>query len=943
MAYNNILKFFDVILPEQGYYFCAGLETSNKKFIHQTSCNSKEALAEKCWQIVSDGYDTSYAFSSFDNKKRKCKETVRVTKVIAIDIDCGPNKHYDTQISAIEAVCNFNKALNLPYPLFVNSGNGLHVYWLLEEELKPKDWNPLVAAFGRAVQDKGLNIDKTLVNGAQFLRPIGTFNRKGGLEKPVELFKTPVNPQRKSVLIYKDRLSAYYESKKLNSYDLATGNAHKIAMECNQVRKCLEDADTLEYPLWFELIGVAKYCNNSEDVAILWSKSHPQYSRNETLSKLRSWSKPAPLCSTFENIKPARCNKCQYKGRIKTPVQIGIQYEEKVTNKNDLPKNVITSIVLPKPFKRTANGVKVTIDDTDIDVCDFDLYPVNIIKDEYVGYDKAIYSWQDKHGDWQELVLNLARLNENDRNFADRIAEQGILLSSAKQTGIFQQMLRAYTQELLSIQRKIVLYSTMGWKHDYNSFCLGNTILRNNDGKISETKVDLTLDQQKQKIKGYECRGNFDTWLDLTNQLQEDKLFIHMFILGVSLSAPLYTFGGLKGLVVSLCGHTGGGKTLAQYLAQSVYGRPEILHILGEYTPAYLYDKLSEYSNLPVTIDEVTEKLIDKDIGSFIFSVSEGNDKGRLDRSAKAKPVKTWALPVIVSTNFSLHSKLVSSGRQTDGQLARLLELTVPVNNRFAKNSLLGKKIYSTIHENYGYAGKKFIRKLLELGNENLHSITEQSRDLFHKKYGVEFSGHERYWEQAIIYADLSMAMAKKWNIIEFDYTAVTNWILDQLELIRKTVRENKVDSFDIVSEYMSEFGDSHLIVIHTANKDPEYDVNRLPKKNILVRLDIYRRSAGAKFNRGIMMIHRSHFRKWLSHKGHDYNNLTADFIKEKALVPIRNDKASMGKGTPIRLSQNYVIALDLSHSRLSCLLNNTDEYYANISLVKNNKVEQNA
>ena len=44
-----------------------------------------------------------------------------------------------------------------------------------------------------------------------------------------------------------------------------------------------------------------------------------------------------------------------------------------------------------------------------------------------------------------------------------------------------------------------------------------------------------------------------------------------MFTLGVGFSAPLYNFTGLKGLTVSLYGPTGGGKTLAQYWAQSIY------------------------------------------------------------------------------------------------------------------------------------------------------------------------------------------------------------------------------------------------------------------------------------------------------------------------------------------------------------------------------------
>ena len=44
--------------------------------------------------------------------------------------------------------------MSLPKPMIVYSGNGLHVYWVLTEELEPQDWKPLANAMKQAALDK---------------------------------------------------------------------------------------------------------------------------------------------------------------------------------------------------------------------------------------------------------------------------------------------------------------------------------------------------------------------------------------------------------------------------------------------------------------------------------------------------------------------------------------------------------------------------------------------------------------------------------------------------------------------------------------------------------------------------------------------------------------------------------------------------------------------
>ena len=66
--------------------------------------------------------------------------------------------------------------------------------------------------------------------------------------------------------------------------------------------------------------------------------------------------------------------------------------------------------------------------------------------------------------------------------------------------------------------------------------------------------------------------GHLADWATATSVLDRANLLGHMFAVTVSMSAPLYKYTGLNGLVVSLAGRSGSGKSLAQLWAQSVWG-----------------------------------------------------------------------------------------------------------------------------------------------------------------------------------------------------------------------------------------------------------------------------------------------------------------------------------------------------------------------------------
>jgi hypothetical protein len=254
-----------------------------------------------------------------------------------------------------------------------------------------------------------------------------------------------------------------------------------------------------------------------------------------------------------------------------------------------------------------------------------------------------------------------------------------------------------------------------------------------------------------------------------------------------------------------------------------------------------------------------------------------------------------------------------------------MLEITVPQSPIFIRNSEAGRKIYEAIHANYGHAGRIFIKNLLEMGEDGIQAAIAEASDTFQKRYKSRFSGEERYWEQAIVLADLGMKLASEWNLLQFDYRQATEWVLSQIGAIRRTVQENQVDCFDLIAEYMADSADAQVTVMHTAGQKPQPDYGRMPRGDVRVRLDVFRKSAADPFDKGTMMIDRTHFRKWLSVRGADYKSFKQELAVENAIATPKSEKASLGKDTPIKLAQSYVIGFNLTHPRFQSLLENAD------------------
>ncbi len=701
-----------------------------------------------------------------------------------------------------------------------------------------------------------------------------------------------------------------------------------VARKCAQVKWAVENQNEVDEPFWYGLMGVAAFCIDPEATAEAWSNGYAGYDRTETARKLAQWKSNTTgptTCAHFRDARPKGCADCKLKSKIVSPAQLGV--ERKAIEIIGAPDEIAAEVPLPKGYKRTKDGIVVVIDNTDVDVCPFDIYPLGYGKDESLGYEVVRFKWDRPHSGWEELTLRQAYIAAGNREFTTAVADQGIVLNGVAQTERFQQMLRGYMERLRERTAATALSATMGWKNDRTMFSIGTTLLRKaTDGEVEQITTPMASSVSQTSSELYSTKGTLKNWSKLTSVIEKAGMDIHGFTLLAGMAAPLFSFTGLNGLTMSLFGPTGGGKSLAQVWQQSLYGPPSKLLFPAKSTQNAMFARLATHCHLPMTIDEATD-MPDKEVGDFCYWVSQGRDKARLTQNAAERKTKDWATIVTVSTNKSFVGKLTSAGLDADAQMARLFEMFVPVHKLFYDGSDFGRTIHKCLNANYGHAGRAFLAELVRMGPDGVSAAIQTSYTTFAKVYNDnEFIGSERYWEQLVVLCDVAGKIAKRIGIIQFDYHKSVQCALKHMHEGRKLAADNKASASDLVHEYVNSHLDETIIIMHTATVGSSLDLTKEPRNKVSIRFDLRRESVQAQFTSGTVSLVRSHFREWLAAKGSDYMVFIQHLRAINADATPASGRASLGKNTPYKLGQQYIIGVNLSHDDFKCYLSDADQ-----------------
>lgn len=913
--------FLESVLPEGGNYAVFVSSASGKYHKWFTDIPTMEQYMHDAARDC----DVYFALATFASTAHRSQDNVQAKKAYYLDIDCGEGKPYANKRDGALALAKFCKTIHAPSPTIVDSGRGIHAYWALQSSVSPQEWRTVAEGLKRATKTHGLHADPAVTaDSARVLRAPGTINHKCGNTVTVLVARPAVDPGVFAAVISaaapapagRTRTSSVLGDL-AGGEDYPTCNSEAIEQRCPAIAKALQHPEAVPEPLWYKMVGLAAYCTSPEATALRWSKGHPDFDPDKTIRKMeqyRASTSGAPLCEAIQGD-CKECAKCPFRGKIRTPWVLGITYKDAPpVQEEGLPP----AVAPPEPYRRTVRGIVKNVDGADLLLCDFDLYPLRYGKNEQTGVESVFFRWNRVNFGWADLAIpNACLYPQAMREFVKQLGDQGVLIGGGL-VQEFQIMLNNYVQELRRRATMTNVYATFGWKENNTAFAIGNTLIRNTPQGVVEEPVSASDVNSLSDI--LRTSGSRDNWVKATGTLPTMRMPFHMFALGIAFAAPLYIFTGLKGAVVSLYGETGGGKTLAQKWMQSVYGDPEGLHFASRFTANALYTRMSLLNNLPMTVDEAT--MMDNAVlGDILFSVTQGRDKARLSKAAIEVRAKEWAMPVVFSTNMALSAKMHIAGYTSEAQRMRLLELRVPVSQKLAESSDLGRKIHTFLSKNYGHVGREYLRYLVGLGEEKIRADIDAAFAGFKEKFDIAFTGSERYWELVIVTAWLGLRYAKSIGVIEFEPDECIPLVLAQLALARKDNEENREDIYDIITRFCNDSTQYAVTAMYTG-KSIIVDQTRLPRDKVLLRYNLWRKAVTAPFTDGTLIIDRAYLRTWLAERGMDISTFMRQLNEEGINAIARGGDAryTLGKGTPIRTAQTYTVQISLRHDRLMSL-----------------------
>lgn len=286
----------------------------------------------------------------------------------------------------------------------------------------------------------------------------------------------------------------------------------------------------------------------------------------------------------------------------------------------------------------------------------------------------------------------------------------------------------------LSISNKLLLLSDYGLDVNSNNVKLyidyfGEVMYLNNIPKLSSVSHigwngDLFIPYDNKGIfdgadefsniyKSIGSKGNEEKWENCIKQLRRNKYI--KIIMATTLASPLLEKLNVLPYIVNVWSSmSGSGKTLSCMVAMSIWGNPDVgaLRLSSNNTQNYYMTMASFMRNYTCYFDElqIIKNLKNFDFDRLIMDLCNGTEKGRLNKNSQANEVKTWNGNFLFTNNDKMVGN--NSGEQVYNRVVDL-----EVNEKLIQN---GQEIAKIIKENYGFAGKKYIKYIQQIGFDTI-------------------------------------------------------------------------------------------------------------------------------------------------------------------------------------------------------------------------------
>jgi len=856
----------NTVLPPEGRYCVMGIG----KYPDQNFVDTKEEVEELAQRFVSRKIDVFFGCAKYGSLDNRTHENAKYFRALWMDIDCGPTKGvpdkkgiikgYLDQQTGLDEFKKFCIAVGLPRPILVSSGYGIHAYWLLEETVSRREWEPLANRLRELCVEQGLIVDSSVFEASRILRIPGTFNFKQ--EEPKEVTVINSLTPRMTYQEVKDLLGAPEPKDDVPDFiprsmspmmEALMGNKVKrfktIMMKaengCLQLNHCYANQNSIEEPLWRSALSIAAFCVDGDKAAHKLSNKHEGYDPVEVDNKVNNLrSKGGPHhCATFAKLNPQGCEGCIHRGKIKSPIMLGVEIEQADAEDNEYAVEDKDGEVeiqhipeYPFPFFRGKKGgvyIRPESEDDEAEpklVYEHDLYVVKRMRDPELG-EIALFRLHLPHDGVREFSISTMAISSPDE-LRKQLAHNGVVAHKA-QYELLARYVVFFIKNLQYIKKAETMRTQFGWVEGDSKFILGDREITK-DGVFYSPPSSVTKDIAGKLI----AKGTMEKWKEAFNMYARPGLEPHAFAALTAFGSPLLKFTGLEGAIINVIHpESGSGKSTALFMCNSVYGEPKGLTSMYKDTFNAKMHQLGVMNNLPNTIDEITN-LSGMEFSDLAYSISQGRGKNKMNGQTNTLRVNntSWQGMTLCSANASFYEKLGVAKNTPDGESMRLLEYKIEPNGIIDVQE--GKQMFDhQLRENFGHAGEIYIQWLVNNLEEAIALVRKIQARLDRE---VQFNQKERFWSGVSACNIAGGLISSQLELHNYDMKAVYDWLKGMLGEMRFEIQAPNSTPVTILGEFVNAHMNNVLVV--DGEVDARNSLTALPqqepKGELLIRYE---------------------------------------------------------------------------------------------------------
>jgi hypothetical protein len=813
--------FLERVLPKNGGEYFGAAIGSNNKYL-QEKLNSIAALEAYIESNNKKHLNVYFATGVYDNR-REAKYT-QFKKALYVDIDTGESKDYANKKDALKAVANFCKGFLQP-SIIVDSGNGLHLYWVLDKPITLHEWTGLANSLRIACDRGDLHVDPTVTTDpARILRVPGSYNYKNANPKQARVIFS--KPTEYNIAELRTALGTASAPSKLAGFvgedDLSGGMDKQLNNEPRYAPAMMEKCEIFKAsnadggaeqaePLWMYQLQLLAFCEDGREYIHTISDGHDKYDFSRTEKKYALQKRKVdeklvgPIkCSTLGMYAPDKCAACQFNGHITTPLQLGKDISDLPHGWKQDDKAIYRVIVAENEDGTATHAWEKALPFT---ISDFEVHEYLGLeeKETYVQFIRTVASNPRK----VKMQITDAFIR-NPHSYAN--SKYGIPLNKEEGNN-FRDLIVSFQKEMERSRNIKLMSNTFGWQERNNEevfiLPLGAANVRGTWDKVSFK--DNTLS------RWYTPHGTRQAWIDIAHPLTAlDRHGINTAVLA-SFGAPLIRFTGVNsGLISIYSPESGTGKSTGILVGQSVWGDPvQGVNSLQD-TPNSVIAKLGHITNLPAYWDEVRLGRDPMTFLNMIFQLSQGKERSRLTADITQRGTGSWRTLFVVATNSSLRDHADALDANSTASNLRIFEVEAPPIDKCDALNIFPP----ALHNNYGHIGEEYAMWLVQ-NVDQVRGLVKRSMDMVGKKVGS--LEDERFWLATCAVLITAAIVSTKLGYTKVNVKSYTEWLIQQYLSMRGVIRINSAPStqgWDLLTEYVNNHNGQMVITERLTSKD---------------------------------------------------------------------------------------------------------------------------